>query len=242
MTTTFADRVIAFYRSLHYTGSLPEGIRIMNPFRENPEVLPVMEAFWRRFYSDDRPRVALLGINPGRLGGGVTGISFTDTKRLSQVLGMEIPGVATHEMSSVFVYEVIDALGGPEAFYSRFYINSVCPLGFTSLKPGGKEINYNYYDSPALYQAVKPFMVETMREQIGFGLSRQTAFCLGTGKNFEYIQKLNEEKGFFRHITALEHPRFIMQYRLKRKAEYIERYVQALLGAAEKLEEGRSRA
>lgn len=230
--STFADRVLAFFSRLHFEGALPEGIRIMNPYRENPEVLPLMEAFFRRFYSDNNPRIALLGINPGRFGGGVTGISFTDTKRLSQVLGLTLPGVATHEISSVFVYEVIDALGGPEAFYSRFYINSICPLGFTSLRPGGKEVNYNYYDNPALYQAVKPFMVETMGQQIGFGLNREVAFCLGTGKNFDFMRRLNDEHGFFGKIIPLEHPRFVMQYRLKRKPEYVERYVQDLLGAA----------
>jgi hypothetical protein len=33
---------------------------------------------------------------------------------------------------------------------------------------------------------------------------------------------------FFRKIEALEHPRFIMQYRLKQKQFYIDNYIEKL--------------
>src|ERR1700739_4024170 len=147
---TFADKVIQFNQQLHFDGKLPDGIRIMNPFKENPNVTRIVEQFYKKYYNDNNPRHLILGINPGRFGGGVTGIPFTDSKRLKSVCKIAYDGKETHEPSSVFVYEMIDAFGGADYFYQNFYIHSICPLGFTSIKSDGKEINYNYYDSPAL--------------------------------------------------------------------------------------------
>src|ERR1700744_4918877 len=163
---TFADKVIQFNKQLDYNGQLPPGIRIMNPFKENPQVVDIMECFYKKFYDDDNRRHLILGINPGRFGGGVTGIPFTDSKRLKSVCRIDYSGKETHEPSSVFVYEMIEAFGGPERFYGNFYINSLCPLGFTSVKSDGKEINYNYYDSAELTAAVHDYMVENIRKQI----------------------------------------------------------------------------
>src|SRR5258707_795206 len=78
-------------------------------------------------------------------------------------------GKITHEPSSVFVYEMINAFGGPEAFYSKFYINSLCPLGFTTIDEKGKEKNYNYYDSLALIKATTGYIIENIRTQISLG-------------------------------------------------------------------------
>ncbi|MCK7557286.1 SMUG2 DNA glycosylase family protein [Chitinophaga sedimenti] len=224
---TFAEQVIAFNRHLEYTGSLPPGIRIMNPFREQPQVMDIMQQFYRKYYSDQHPRRMIMGINPGRLGSGATGIPFTDTKRLADVVGIRIEGIKTHEPSSVFVYDVIEAYGGPEAFYHDFYFASVSPLGFTSVKPNGSEINYNYYDSKPLTIAVYDFMVKSIRQQLEFGIDTKVCYCFGTGKNAAFLTKLNETERFFEKIVPLEHPRFIMQYRLKRKSEYIDKYLAA---------------
>ena len=62
----------------------------------------------------DMARVAVLGINPGRLGGGRTGIAFTDPGALTAYCGIahELPRRAP-ELSTQFVYEVITELGGP---------------------------------------------------------------------------------------------------------------------------------
>ncbi len=85
---TFADRVIEFNQSLDFKGELPEGISIMNPFRGSDAILSVSSAFYKKFYNDPNPRHLILGINPGRFGGGVTGIPFTDTKRLTNECGI----------------------------------------------------------------------------------------------------------------------------------------------------------
>jgi hypothetical protein len=52
-------------------------------------------------------------------------------------------------------------------------------------------------------------------------------FCFGTGKNERFLRKLNDEHGFFKKIIALEHPRFIMQYKAMSKQVYIDKYLAA---------------
>lgn len=225
--TTFADRVIKFNKHVHFEGKLPPGIRIMNPFREDPTIIPISSAFYKKFYDDNNIRHLILGINPGRFGGGVTGIPFTDTKRLKNECGIPYAGRETHEPSSVFVYDVVNAFGGAKEFYGKIYINSLSPLGFTSVGPNGKEINYNYYDSKALTDAVYDFMVDNIRKQIAMGVKTDVCFCFGTGKNERFLQQLNDKFKFFGKIVALEHPRFIMQYKLKSKQLYIDKYLKA---------------
>jgi len=223
---TFAAKVIDFNRQLHFGGNLPPGIRIMNPFKENEAILPLSSLFYNKYYADTHQRRLILGINPGRFGGGVTGIPFTDTKRLQSDCQITAGVKETHEPSSVFVYEVIRAFGGPEKFYKDFYINSVCPLGFTSLK-NGKEVNYNYYDSRDLTDAVYDFIIENIQKQIALGINTDICFCFGNGKNEQFLRKINEEQKFFKEIIALEHPRFVMQYKSKMKQAYIDKYLAA---------------
>jgi hypothetical protein len=222
---TFADKVISFYAGLDFQGDLPPGISIMNPYRDNPEIIRVITKFYRKFYNDNKHRHLILGINPGRFGAGVTGIPFTDTKRLKDHCGIDLPGLETFETSSVFVYEMISRYGGPEKFYSDFYINSLSPLGFTSKSSSGREVNYNYYDSRKLTEAVKGFIVWNIKEQIKMGIECDVCFCFGTGKNFKYLSELNNELKFFGKIVPLEHPRYIMQYKSKKKEFYIDKYI-----------------
>jgi hypothetical protein len=224
---TFAEKVIQFNKQLDFKGNLPPEINIMNPFKENPQANRIMEQFYNKYYNDDNKRHLIVGINPGRFGGGATGIPFTDSKRLKAVCRINYEGKETHEPSSVFVYEVIEAFGGPEEFYKHIYINSMCPLGFTANTKDGKEINYNYYDSKELTAAVYDFMVDNIQKQIDLGNYTDTCFCFGTGKNEKFLRKLNDEKGFFKNIVALEHPRFIMQYKAKTKQQYIDKYIAA---------------
>lgn len=224
---SFAENVIEFNKKLKFTGTLPDGIGIMNPFQENPEVLPVSSEFYRKYYSDRNPRHLILGINPGRFGGGVTGVPFTDPKRLIQSCKISYTGDLKHEPSSVYVYDMIEAFGGPEAFYRHFYINSICPLGFTTTSAKGQEINYNYYDSKALTAAAYDFIVESIKKHIALGIKTDVCFCFGTGQNEKFLRKLNAAHQFFDEIIGLEHPRFIMQYKSKTKQFYIDKYLQA---------------
>jgi hypothetical protein len=226
---TFAEKVVSFYSLLEFNGRLPEGIAIMNPFKDNSRIIPVITQFYSKFYCDGNHRNLILGINPGRFGAGVTGIPFTDSKRLNENCGLSIPGLHTYETSSVFVYEMIEAYGGVEKFYSDFYISSVVPLGFTSENSMGGVVNYNYYDSRKLTEAVYDFIVESLHKQLEFGIKRDICFCLGTGKNYKFITELNGNLNLFEKIVPLEHPRYIMQYKAKQKHKYIEKYTREFL-------------
>ena len=225
---TFGEKVIQFNRSLSLKARLPKNIRVMNPFAESETALNISSAFYRKYYKDTNKRKLILGINPGRLGAGVTGVPFTDTKRLKGKCQLEFEGKQTHEPSSVFVYEVIDAYGGVDAFYKQVYISSVSPLGFVIQDEKGKEKNYNYYDSKALTEAVKPFIIQSIQQQIAFGIHTDACYCLGSGKNFKFLNDLNKEQQFFGEVIPLEHPRFVMQYKSKTKEEYIEKYLRLL--------------
>lgn len=224
---TFAEKIINFNQSLDFVEELPEGIQVMNPFRGETDSLAVSSAFYRKFYNDSKPRHLILGINPGRFGAGITGIPFTDTKRLRNECGLDYQGAETYEPSAVFVYEVIEAYGGVQQFYADFYINSVCPLGFVIIDDKGRPKNYNYYDSPALMEIAKPFIVESIRAQIAFGVETDVCFTFGSGKNEKFLRALNQEYGFFKNIIPLEHPRFVMQYKSKTKQLYIDKYLNA---------------
>lgn len=199
----------------------------MNPFQESPLAMAASTEFYQKYYNDTQPRHLILGINPGRFGSGQTGISFTDPKRLQANCHIDYPGPMTHEPSSAYIYEMIAAFGGAEKFYQQFYIHSICPLGFTKIGENGKETNYNYYDSPALLKSVYSFIVENIRKQIEMGFETDVCFCFGTGKNEAFFRKLNEAHHFFKKIVALEHPRYIMQYKSKEKALYIDKYLRA---------------
>ena len=227
---TFADKIIRFNEQLTYTGdTLPAGIRIMNPFKEHAQTMDIVRAFYHKYYDDNNERYIILGINPGRFGGGLTGIPFTDPKRLVSECHISYSGKFSHEPSSVFIYEMINAFGGPEIFYKRFYINSPCPLGFTSMDEKGKETNYNYYDSRELTKAVYYFMIENIQKQIDFGVNTAICFCFGTGKNEKFLRQMNNDHHFFKKIIALEHPRFIMQYKSKTRQFYIDKYINAFI-------------
>ena len=224
---TFAERIISFNNQLNFTGTLPQRIRIMNPFRENPSALGCSIAFYTKYYDDTAPRHLILGINPGRFGSGMTGVAFTDPKRIVSECNIPYNGPVTHEPSSQYIYEMIHAYGSITDFYSKFYIHSLCPLGFTIIGDKGKEVNYNYYDQPDLQKAAYPFIIENLQKQIALGFETDICYCLGTGKNEAFFRKLNAEMGFFESIVALEHPRYIMQYKAKAKQFYIDKYIRA---------------
>ncbi len=224
---SFADKIIDFNRNLSYPGKLPEGFRVLNPYLDNPETLDVMKQFYRKYYNDEITRKFIVGINPSRHGAGVTGVPFTDTKRLESVCGITMHSAHTHEISSVFIYDMIAAYGGPEAFYSQFYINSPFPLAIVRQSKTGQWLNANYYDDPALFEAVQDFMIVSLEKHISLGLDTSKVFVLGK-KNAVFIQKLNQKAHLFDRIEILEHPRFIQQYKSKEKHAYIDKYLLVL--------------
>lgn len=181
-----------------------------------------MGEFFTKYFSDNRKRIFIFGINPGRFGGGLTGISFTDPVALREKCGIENSLGGRKELSSEFVYRVIDAFGGPERFYRHFFISAVCPLGFVK-----GNINYNYYDDSKLLKAVTPFIRKTWRQQFEIGARNDALIVVGAGKNAKFIEQLNSETRLYKRVVSLDHPRFIMQYRRKNIRNYITQYLEA---------------
>ena len=212
----FSESVISFYEQLNSQLSLPKGVELIYPFTDK-EVWECFNSFVNSFYKGEQGRILLLGINPGRFGAGVTGIPFTDPYHLSEFCGIETPFEKRKELSSIYIYDLIMALGGPIEFYKRFYISSVCPLGF--IKDGK---NYNYYDDDKLYTGLKSFIISSIEKQLEFPCSRRVAYSLGKGKNYKILSKLNEEHKWFDEIIALGHPRWIMQYQRKNYSLHLE--------------------
>jgi hypothetical protein len=216
---SFASKALDFYKSLEAPPHLPEAIDVMNPFR-NETVMDINAQFYNKYYGDNRKRIFFFGINPGRFGAGITGVCFADPIRLEQICDIANPFQKKPELSSVFIFNVIEAYGGPEKFYGDFYITAMSPLGF--LKNG---LNINYYDDKLLQKAVEAFILKSIRDQIAFGTTNEAAICIGEGTNYKYFKKLNETHGFFKEIIPVAHPRFILQYRRKKMEEYIQRYL-----------------
>lgn len=227
-----ADRLLDLVTSVSLDGiALPKGVHVLDPLRgdNSTEVERIVHDFHRKYFGDDRPRKLMLGINPGRLGAGSTGLCFTDTKRCESDLGIPVNGFRTHEPSSDFFYRVVRAMGGAKQFYSSVYVQAICPLGFTKAGPKGTPVNLNYYDDRALQEVITPFVVAWLKRLIATGMRADNVFCIGTGKNLAYLEALNAEHHFFGHITALEHPRFIMQYKARSVDDFVRKYVDALM-------------
>ena len=222
MSTTFATQVIEFYRNLKPPRLTGLDVDVLFPYRD-PNVRAVMEEFYRRFFNDRLQRVFIIGINPGRFGAGTTGVPFTDPVSLELHCGIANAFQKRRELSAVFIEQLLDRFGGPAGFYKSFFITAASPVGFTR---NGK--NYNYYDNPALLAAVKPFMVKTMRAQLDFSARRDVALVLGTGRNFDFLRRLNEEQRFFEKLVCVEHPRFIMQYRRPHVRRFLDKYESVL--------------
>ncbi|HEV7333409.1 MAG TPA: uracil-DNA glycosylase family protein [Flavisolibacter sp.] len=219
---TWAEQLYQFYTSLQPLQTLPNGIQWLYP-QQNEEVLDVLGRFLRKYFNDRGKRQLFLGINPGRLGAGVTGVNFTAPKQLTENCGIMHPFKQGSEISAEFIYAMIEAFGGPEAFYRQYFIGSVCPLGF--IKEGK---NINYYDDKALLQAVEPFIIESIEAQLRLPVDRTRCLCIGGEKNFRYLSALNQRFRWFDEILPLPHPRFIMQYRRKEIQPFIQLYLDVL--------------
>jgi len=185
--------------------------------------MKVVAEFCKKYFNHNPKRRLMLGINPGRLGAGITGVNFTAPKQLTENCGIPHPFKPSSELSAEFMYEVITAYGGPQHFFNDWFMGSVCPLGF--MKNG---INMNYYDDKKLQMAVTPFIVQKIKEQIALGFKTDYCICIGGEKNFKFLTSLNKEQHWFKKIIPLPHPRFILQYRRKQKDAFIHQYLTAL--------------
>lgn len=224
---TFAKQILDFYFSLTKTPPLPKGVEAIYPF-DIAQTKEVMQTFFNTYYNDSKPRTYLIGINPGRLGSGVTGIGFTDAYHLEKYCDIPNSFDKRVEISAAFMFEVIEAYGGVEKFYGDFFFTTVMPLGL--LKEGK---NYNYYDNKETQKSLEPFIRKTLLKQMSLDAAKPHIICVGTGKNLKYLQAFNDKHHCFASIDVVPHPRWVMQYRRKEKQKYIEVYVDALKRARE---------
>ncbi|MEP2025387.1 MAG: uracil-DNA glycosylase family protein [Reichenbachiella sp.] len=217
-----SDRILEFYQSLAAPAKLPKKVKTLNPYQSD-DGWETTTQFYQKYYSDNNSRRMLFGINPGRFGGGITGVPFTDPLLLEEVC--EIPNSFNKraELSSRFIYEMIDHYGGPDAFYSKFYITGMSPLGFVM---DGK--NLNYYDLKDWQKVFEKDMIQWIKSQLTFNIDTSVAYSIGQGQNLKFLKQLNDKHQFFEDIIPVPHPRWVMQYRLKRKQEFIDEYLQKL--------------
>lgn len=217
-SSTFGESASRFYRTIVPPRNLPRDVRVINP-QKSAEIMEYTERFFTKYFHDRKNRVFVFGINPGRFGSGMTGIPFTDPVALEESCGIANTLEKRRELSSRFVYEFIGRWGGVRSFYKNFFLTAVSPIGF--VRDG---MNHNYYDDPKLLSAAKPFIVNSIRKQLAFGARRGVAIVLGTGKNQRIFNELNVEGGFFKKVYALEHPRYVIQYKRKRIGKYLAKY------------------
>jgi hypothetical protein len=218
---SFSQRAIKYFTGLKSPRLLPSGIDVLNPY-SGKEARRVVTKFYSKFFNDAVKRIFLLGINPGRFGGGITGIAFTDPVALEKNCAVKNEFPKKTELSSKFVYTFIDKYGGAKKFYSRFFIGALYPL---VLLHNGK--NYNYYGSPGLYAHLRPFIISSIKKHVSFGARKDIVICLGK-KNAKCLREINNELEYFKKIVVLDHPRYIMQYRLKKVDEYAQKYMNVL--------------
>ena len=223
-----ADRLLQHVLSFSLKDvALPQGVGVLDPFNgaNADEVRRIVTLFHRKYFSDDRERVLMLGINPGRFGAGLTGIAFTDPEDCKSVLGIDhtIPDQRP-EASSRFFANVVKAAGGAEAFYARVYVSSVFPLGFTTVGTKGNEVNLNYYDRKDLMDLARPVAKQWLTDLQHAGCRKDVVICLGKGENARFLSSLH----VFDQVIALDHPRYIMQYKSKDLMIHTAKYIAAL--------------
>lgn len=220
---SFSDKAIDYFCKLKLHKEDSGSIKIINPY-ESAGIKPIVRKFYSKYYNDNNDRIFIIGINPGRFGGGLTGISFTDPVALRERCGIENNLGNRKELSSKFIYLVAEQYGGVYKFFSKVFLTALYP--FAIIKNGK---NYNYYDEKSLAEKLKPEIIRNIKAQIDFGARRDIAVLLGK-KNADFFKQINENHSFFNKIIVLEHPRYIMQYRLKQVGKYIDKYVSAISG------------
>jgi uracil-DNA glycosylase len=216
-----ADKILSFYQQLS-PPSLCDGIQALTPYTSEPAI-SLMSQFYKKYYNDNHRRLFLIGINPGRFGGGVTGIPFTDPIALQQFCRIENNLDPKTELSSKFMYEMINVYGGAESFYKKVYFTSVSPIGF--VKNG---ININYYDSKELTNLWIDQMVVWLKHQLDSFGDNSLGVVIGMGKNQKFMEELNKNHRLFKRLIPVPHPRWIMQYKLKDKEKYISEYLETI--------------
>ena len=103
----FAHQLWQFYRGLQPL-RIPRSFAVLYPYSD-PVIQRGMKSYFQKYYADTNKRTLLLGINPGRLGAGATGINFTAPLQLKDACGISHPLYPQTELSATFIYDMIHA-------------------------------------------------------------------------------------------------------------------------------------
>lgn len=231
MNETNSKKILTYCDNLAKINIGPfDNYKIINPYSDSnkEQIKFITTKFYTKFYNDKNKRRLILGSNPARRASAVTGVPYEDAIHLQKETGIVIDKFYVNKSSSNFLYDVIDEYGGCEKFYSDFYMNFVFPLGIARVGENGNEVNANYYDIKHFEERIEKYIIESIKEILQFNIDTSICYCIGTGKNYEYLTKINRKYNFFREIIPLEHPRFIMQYNSKNKDLYLKKYLDAL--------------
>ena len=221
MPHSFASKAIKYFLDLSLPKEHPADISFMNPYSEK-ETQKIVKQFYQKYFNDTKKRIFIFGINPGRFGGGITGISFTDPVALRDQCKIDNNFGNRKELSSEFVYKVINKYGGVKKFYSNYFLSALYPLAIIK-----NSKNYNYYDDSELLSFMKPLVTESVKVQAQLGADNKFAVSFGK-KNAKYLEQINNELNIFNEIKVLDHPRYIMQYKRRKLDEYINNYLEML--------------
>ncbi len=238
---TISEKILEFNDDLsNIVIDLPKPYYLRNPFAgENvKQIKELTKTFYAKFYNDNKKRIMILGSSPARRGTAITGIPYEDAQHLYEQTGIKINDFYINKASSNFLYEVMDKYGGCEKFYSKFYMNFICPLGIVKINDKGHEINCNYYENKQLCHSLNSFMINSLRKQLAFNIDTSICYCIGSGENLRYLESINRHYKFFDKIIPLEHPRFIMQYNSKDKDKFLNKYLCALNNKKESIGNG----
>lgn len=201
---------------------LPADVQVLRPYTD-PEVRRVLRLMCRKYYAGGHPRVGVWGINPGRFGAGVTGLSFTDPWAVAHDLGIPTTLEGRRELSAEFISRVIAAYGGAQKFYRDVYMSALCPLGFTR-----HDVNINFYDDVQLAKTIRSKIIEWMSQALDAGVRRDVTIVLGAGKLRSFMEKHIRTDVGLAEVVYLDHPRYIMQYRRRDVEAYVELYVETI--------------
>ena len=230
MSKTNAEKILKYCENLSKIKiDSFDNYKIINPYSNNKEQIKLITTkFYNKYYNDNNQRRLILGSNPARRATAVTGIPFEDAAHLQQKTGIFIDNFYVNKSSSNFLYDVIAEYGGCEKFYNDFYMNFVFPFGIAKINPNNSESNCNYYEIKQFETKLYDYIIKSIKEILSFNIDTSICYCIGSGKNYEFLLKINKEYNFFKKVIPLEHPRFIMQYNSKNKDLYLKKYLDAL--------------
>ena len=177
---------------------------------------PIAEQFWQQYVPEPLPQTVIVGLNPGRMGAGLTGVPLLDFRSLTNLLpDARLPRNDT-EPSANFFHRVAQHIGA-EKFYRQFYVSNVSAVGYLR-----DNKNCNYHDLP---DAAQQIVEQRFRDEMAVVAPKR---IIALGREVEAtVQRLYDDGAI--RISHLPHPSWIMTYRLREAQSWVRRYTQMLL-------------